>query len=1103
MSDANTLPKTYNPAEIEPEISKLWLRHRAFHATPDDRGPDERYVIMMPLPNVTGALHMGHAMDNVMQDLLIRWHRMTGDNTLWMPGTDHAGIGTQAVVEKRLKELEGITRHDLGREGLVARIWQWKDQYQARIIAQQQRMGCSCDWERRRFTMDKVCARAVRHAFFRMFRDRLIFRGKRLVNWDTYLRTTISDDEMYYETVAGFFWHLRYPVIDAKKGEPEFVSVATTRPETMLGDTAVAVHPDPEKALNEKIRAIREELSGAPNPELEEVLAALQVRKETILPGLIRLRDMALSGRQVMLPLAGRPIPLIADIWAQPDLGSGCVKITPAHDHNDYAVYNRHKDRIGIINILNPDGTLNEATGKYQGLDRFVARERVVADLKAQGLLEKIEEREIEIGHSDRSKTPVEPLLSDQWFVKMGDVPGGIRMGLGTKKEFQAPGLVQAAIDAVNQGRVTIHPARYTKTCLDWLAEKRDWPISRQLWWGHRIPVWSKLIKKADAGRDRFFTDLPVLLKKTPAVRASILMSIKVSGTEESVLIEDCSVINTDQFPGTETDELLFEICLLEDVEVLTAPLAAHGFVQDADVLDTWFSSALWPFSTLGWPDPETAAVEPGQAPLGKAGGGANCLDYYYPGSCLVTARDIITLWVARMVIAGLYNLGDIPFRDVFIHANILDGKGVRMSKSKGNGIDPVDIIDAYGTDAMRYVIADMQTGTQDIRLPVTAICPECGFHNDLGTTQHGSSIFCYVCGKNSDGSLKNGSCSKEFDVLGTLPGLKQAKLTSERFEIGRAFCTKLWNSARFAFMNLKKTTVTLDTKDSLSLEDRWILSCLSRIIRAVKKGLGEYNPSQALGAIRDFFWGSLCDWYLEAVKPRLGGSSANGEIASAVLAFCLDQIFRLLHPFVPFITEYLWQRLAEYAPERGLGNLAPAALSTTLIKARWPDALPVFEDENSEQIFAHIQGIIRSIREVRSERKIAPKQQLEATLKTASKGPAGSEEAGRLIMSLAGVATLHLDPAGRRPPGSVTKMIGETAVFVHGIIDDSKEKARLGEELQKLDAEIEHSRKKLDNDDFVKRAPAQVVEGQKKKLADRLAQRETLALNLNELENS
>ena len=1101
MTEDNTISKTYNPAEIEPEISKRWLEDGAFHAVPDGRKPDERYVIMMPLPNVTGALHMGHAIDNGMQDLLTRWHRMRGHNTLWMPGTDHAGIATQAVVEKRLKELEGLTRHDVGREGLVERIWKWKDQYQARIISQQQRMGCSCDWQRQRFTMDAVCARAVREFFFRMFADGLIVRGRRLVNWDTFLRTTISDDEIEYEKVDGFFWHLRYPVINPAKGEPDHVTVATTRPETMLGDTAVAVHPDPEKALEEKIKS----LAGVSGPEAEEALAALRERKKTLLPHLIQLRDMAQAGRQVKLPLLDRPIPLVADEWAKPEMGSGCVKITPAHDHNDYAVWTRHKDRIGIISILNPDGTLNEAAGAYEGLDRFKAREKVVEDLKNLGLLAKIEAHEIEVGHSDRSKTPVEPYLSHQWFVKMGDVPGGVVMGRGTKKEFKAPGLVQAAMDAVTDGRVAVHPARYAKTYLDWLAEKRDWPISRQLWWGHRIPIWSRELPRDHAITDPGLAALEKLIREKPELKKKIIMAVKVEGIEEAVFFTDCGAIDRKKIPGEDGQELRLEICLREDDEALVSLLAEHKFEQDPDVLDTWFSSALWPFSTLGWPDPETAPIDKGQASLAKDGDHENCLDYYYPGSCLVTARDIITLWVARMVLAGLYCLGDVPFHDVFIHATILDGKGMRMSKSKGNGIDPVDIIDGYGTDAMRFVLSDMQTGTQDIRLPVTAVCPSCGFHNDLGATAHGSTIFSYVCGKGADGKSKKEGCGKEFDVLGTMPDLPQAKLVSERFEEGRAFCTKLWNSARFAFINLKKDAAAPAFKD-LTMEDRWVLSRLSRTIRDVDAGLADYNPSRAVGAAREFFWSSLCDWYLEAVKPRLAGktpggdSITSGDAASRVLSYCLDRVFRLFHPFVPFITEFLWQKLRDYAPARDLGREAPVKDAAMLIGSAWPEPVAAFEDDEIEAAFAETQNVIRLVREARASRNLPPKQPLTVTIKPPSAHVDRFRKTESLLMVLAGVEKLVIDPQAVRPTGAVTALSGETAVFIHDLIDDAKEKTRLAAEIRKLDGDILGSRKKLDNKEFTSRAPAEVVEGQRRRLAELEAQKKTLEANLKAL---
>ena len=1093
MSDDNTLSKTYEPAAVEGQTYQLWLDSGSFYAHPDQR--EQTYVIMMPLPNVTGALHMGHAMDNVMQDLLIRWHRMLGDNTLWMPGTDHAGIATQAVVEKRLKELEGKTRHDIGREGLVQRIWQWKDQYQQRIVAQQQRMGCSCDWPRQRFTMDDVCARAVRHCFFKMFTDGLIFRGKRLVNWDPFLQTSISDDEVYHETVQGHFWHLRYPVIDARPGEPDHVEVATTRPETMLGDTAVAVHPDPAAVLAARVAELEQALASAADKEqaaLQDQLEAARLRQAEVLPGLIKLRDMALAGRQVRLPLLDRVMPLIVDEWAKPELGSGCVKITPAHDPNDYEVWTRHKEQIEMINILNPDGTLNAEAGPYAGQDRFVARDNVVADLDAAGLLGAVEDREVEIGHSDRSKTPVEPYLSDQWFIRMGDVEGGVVMGRGTAKEHRGEGLVQVAMDAVTSGKVSVHPERYAKTYLDWLAEKRDWPVSRQLWWGHRIPVWSR------QGR---WSEQPLAQLAPLTAAGGACVRLRRAEQQHSALVDHPASFAGD---GIAADEVVrLDVCLLADDDAQLAQLAELGFVQEDDVLDTWFSSALWPFSTLGWPDPASAPLEQGQAALGPHGAQPDMLQTFYPGSCLVTARDIITLWVARMVLAGYYCLGDIPFSDVFIHANILDGKGEKMSKTKGNGIDPVDIIDSYGADAMRYVLCEMQTGNQDIRLPVTAICPRCGHENDLAATRHGSTIFTYVCGAESKKKKRPGSCGEEFDVLGTIAELPQAKLTSKRFEVGRAFCTKLWNSARFALMNLGDA-VPEDPRQltDLALEDRWILDGLNQAIAAVDQGLAEYSPAVAITAAREFFWGSLCDWYLELIKPRLlDADDPSGPVARQVLAYCLDQVLRLLHPFVPFITEHLWQRLGAQVPGRGLGPLAPAEPSEVLITAAWPRQNEALADPALRRTFADLQEITRAVREVRSAQGISPRQPLTVTLKPPADGAAAIQQQTYIISRLAGVEQLHLDPDARRLPGMASRVFGEMQLLVHDVIDDAAERTRLTTELARVDKEIAVCQKKLQNPKFVDRAPAAVVAEQQQRLAGYKASRDALQANLAELE--
>lgn len=1069
------LPRQYDPAAIEQRMYARWLEAKAFAALPDAN--PQRYVIMMPLPNVTGALHMGHAMDNVMQDLLSRWHRMAGDNTLWMPGTDHAGIATQAVVEKRLFELEGKTRHDIGREGLVQRIWDWKDQFQKRIIQQQQSMGCSCDWDRQRFTMDAVCVQAVRWTFFHMFRDGLIFRGNRLVNWDCQLQTAVADDEIVYETVQGHFYYLRYPVIDPQPGEPSHVVVATTRPETMLGDTAVACHPDPQGVLQARLAEARQKLTQAPAREraaLEEELQRLEQRYTTHLPALQQFVKMARAGRQVLLPLLDRPMPLICDEWAKPELGSGCVKITPAHDPNDYQVWQRHQDEIEAINILNNDGTLNANAGPYAGLDRFVARQRVVADLQARDLLEAMEARSIDLGHSDRSKTPIEPYLSKQWFVRMGDVAGGVVCGRGTPNAFVAPGLAQAAMDAVQgewrspSGRkTTFHPdpIRYGNTYLNWLSEKRDWCISRQLWWGHRIPIWAGTYA-GDALRQMITALRPYLSQADLCVRLN-------SPDGSSVLLTETTAMEAlDASMFTNGIEILACLRDPQAEERLATPLAALGLIQDPDVLDTWFSSGLWPHSTLGWPDPQSARVEPGQAPLRGQNGTPDALSYYYPGSCLVTGRDIITLWVARMVLMGLYNLGDVPFTDVFIHANILDGKGERMSKSKGNGVDPVDIIERYGADSMRYVLCDMQTGMQDIRLPVQAISPYTGDLVDLATARHGKSIFTYLCP----------ATGKEFDVLGTMPDVPSAKLISDRFEVGRNFCNKLLNAVRFALMNLEGATFTPRRFADLTDEDRWILARLRQAITTVQTQLEAYNPSAALSAARDFFWSELCDWYLECIKPRLRDPQS-APMAQQVLAMAIDQILRLLHPFVPFITEALWEHLVTRVPTRGLETPLPNA--PLLIRAAWPTANAAWQDAAMETRMAFVQDIIRGIRDLRSKYTIPPQAKIDVRIRAAGEIAEVLQAATPLLTTMAGLNAVTIAADLQRSPDAATAVVGGIDIYVPGVIDISKEKARLTKQREQLQGRIEGSRRKLANDNFLSKASPEVVQKERERLSE------------------
>jgi valyl-tRNA synthetase len=1080
------IPKHYDFKTYEDEVYRRWQHDDAFISLPDQR--EERYVIMMPLPNVTGALHMGHAMDNVMQDLLTRWHRMQGDNTLWMPGTDHAGIATQAVVEKRMFELEGKTRHDIGREALVKKIWAWKDEYQERIIRQLQQMACSCDWKRARFTMDEVCARAVREAFFRLFRDGLIYRGNRLVNWDCQLQTAVSDDEIIYETIQGHFWHIRYPIINPKPGEPEYVVVATTRPETMLGDTAVACHPDPASALDQHIESLKRRAATAPKREaqlLQEELEQTKERRTELLPLLLLLKSMAEQGRSVLLPLMEREIPLILDEWAKPELGSGCVKITPGHDPNDYEVWQRHRHKMAIINILNPDGTLNANAGAYAGIDRLDARESVINDLKKQGLMHEIEDREIEIGHSDRSKTPIEPYLSKQWFIRMGNVEGGILCGAGTKKEFDARGLAQAAIDAVGRDyaspsgrKLTFHPdhTRYGGTYSAWLSEKRDWCISRQLWWGHRIPIWHSSFSPEDlAGL------IPAL-----AEIEEINLCIWIADA-------DGNLFRLNQISELKGEDKLDVLVCPRDQnaqEKHVSYLEAAGLAQDPDVLDTWFSSALWPFSTLGWPDPPSAKVDQGQRPLGPTEGSPDCLSYYYPGSCLVTARDIITLWVARMQVMGLYLLGDVPFTDCFIHANIQDGKGERMSKSKGNGIDPSDIIEKYGADSMRYILCDMQTGTQDIRLPVQAISPFTGELVDLTTAKHGQTIFTYICPKTG----------KEFDVLGTMPDLPVAKIISERFEVGRAFCTKLWNAVRFALMNLGDHSFVPLEADSLEAEDCWILSRLSRVITKVTQHLKAYNPSAAIGTAREFFWSEFCDWYLEFIKPRFM-LEESAPAARSVLAFALDQVLRLFHPFVPFITEVLWELLGSQCSIRGLEKPLPS--SQLLISAAWPKPLPEREDSRIESDLELIKDVIRAIREIRSRFHLSPNQKVVAKVKAKDKTADTLLRLQHLILHMGKLESLEVSSDIQRPAGSTMQVLGNLELYLTGVIDPAKERERLIHKQEKLQKEADKADSRLKNDDFLKRAPADVVETERQKLSKIKTQIDLIRLNLEDLENS
>ncbi|QDU61940.1 Valine--tRNA ligase [Planctomycetes bacterium Pan216] len=921
-------PLTQNdPKAIQDRWTKLWDEGKHFQSAPD---PSKKpYTIVIPPPNVTGALHLGHALNGTLQDVMIRFKRMQGFEALWIPGADHAGIATQAVVEKRLFEQEKLTRHDIGREELVRRIWAWKDEHEDRIMRQLKAMGVSCDWSRWSFTLDETRARAVRVTFFNMFRDQLIYRGKRLVNWDVQLHTAVADDEVYHDEVKGHLWHINYPV----EGSDRLLEVATTRPETMLGDTAVAVHPKDERYLD-------------------------------------------LIGMNVVLPLVGRKIPIIADgQLVNPEFGTGVVKVTPAHDPNDYACGLRNK--LEMINILEPDGRINENGGKFQGLKREQARKSVVEALEAEGLVVKVEDHVHQVGHSDRSKTAVEPYLSDQWFIQMDE-------------------LAEKAMAAVREQRVKIHPPRYADTYLSWLSEKRDWCISRQLWWGHQIPIWyapncSEVdLEKAFAGRD------------------------------DVVWQED-----------KENDRWL--LCSLEDLAENAVP--GTTLQRDPDVLDTWFSSALWPHSTMGWPDHTPD------------------LEYYYPTSLLSTAREIITLWVARMVIMSDYNMGTIPFSDVYIHPVIQDGNGMPMKKSLGNGVDPFDIIEKYGADAMRYTLVSMATETQDVRLPV----------------------------------------KKE-----KVDGGRQIN-TSEKFEIGRNFGTKIFNAAKFSILNLEGFIAGPVDEDELMIEDRWILDRLSRTTRSVTEALDGYRFNDVGRTLYDFVWSEFCDWYIEIVKPRFRDEKSK-VTAQRVLAAVLDAIVRLLHPVMPFVSEEIWQALGEVAPSRGVPT--PSTANAVVTTAPWPKPLPSWENDTIAAQMSLLQDVIRCVRNIRGEFTVDPKSSVDVVVDGDAESSAFLLTNQETIKLLAKVGNFSSESNASRPAMAAAHVLPTCKVYVP-LADHIDLDAELGKQEKKktdLEKRLKGVDAKLSNEGFVSRAPAEVVDQQRRLRDDLVRQVEAVTAIINEL---
>ncbi len=1020
------LAKAYDPQDAQQKWLAFWNERGYFHAEPD---PNKKpFAIVIPPPNVTGALHMGHALNNTLQDVLVRFRRMQGYSALWMPGTDHAGIATQAVVERLIFQQEKKTRRDLGREELVKRIWEWKDKYEARILGQLRQMGASCDWQRTRFTLDETCAKAVRQTFFNMFKDGYIFRGKRLVNWDAQLQTSVADDETYTEDVQGSFWTFKYPVIDDDDGKPrdgrpgalpqEYIRFSTTRPETMLGDTAVCVHPSDERYKH-------------------------------------------LIGKKVRVPLIGRDIPIIADgQLADPELGTGCVKVTPAHDPNDYACYQRHPE-IGIINILNPDGTINAEGGNYQGFDRAKARQAVVADMEEMGLFEGKEDRTIPMKFSDRSKTPIEPYLSDQWFVRMRDWEDGRK------------GLAQIAMDAVTDGRVTIFPERYARSYLDWLGEKRDWCISRQLWWGHRIPVWRKKVLWNDAtAKDPLlqFADIPIG-DTGPATWAGQ----RIKGEHKSYAADLTRRFTDDD--GKDYLELLISVA--PDHQDFEKKLEAGGLEQDPDVLDTWFSSALWPHSTLGWPEktPE--------------------LSYWYPTSVLCTSRDIITLWVARMVLMGLYNCGQVPFHHVYIHPKVLDGFGETMSKSKGNGIDPLDIIDRYGADALRFGMVHLATENQDSKMPVANVCPHCDTLVPV-KQEHMSMRTRKVACPNCKQPFRPGGPWPSDD-----PELKTAKQASERFEMGRNFANKIWNAARFLLMNLDGyTPAPLDpvgrvsrpvsAKDGsgepsykpMPIEDRWILSRLATTVSAATRELDAYHFSEFARLLYDFIWTEFCDWYVEMAKGRL--KHDDRSLVQNVLVVVLDHICRLVQPVMPFLAESIWAALNEAAPVRGF---VPSQAAESVVIAPWPSGTDSWLDAGTETRIGRMQELIRAIREVRNRYNVEPKTPLIVAVRCKNDVESDFRELAAFIGQLGGVGTLTCGPDAGKPAQSVGHVTPDFEMYVslEGLINVTAEVARLEKQIAEKKKSLASTEGKLANAGFVSKAKPEVIE-QQRTLVEELA---------------
>ena len=856
----NELPKTYDPSEFEDRLYKKWEDSGYFRPSGDKNAPS--FSMVIPPPNVTGQLHMGHALDDTLQDIIIRAKRMEGYNTLWVPGTDHAGIATQIKVEEVLRKEKGLSRHDIGREEFLKLVWDWKAKYGNRIISQLKKLGASCDWEHEAFTMDENLSAAVRKTFVSLYEKGLIYRGLRITNWCPHCNTALSDAEVEYKELDGGFWYVKYPVV----GSDEYVIIATTRPETMLGDTAVAVNPEDE-------------------------------------------RYTRLIGKQLVLPLVGRTIPVIADEYVERDFGTGCVKITPCHDPNDFEVGLRH-DLEQII-ILDGDGKINENGGKYQGLDRFEARKQIVADLEAAGLLLKVEKLKHNVAHCYRCGSVIEPLASKQWFVKMKPLAG-------------------PAIKVVKEGKIRFIPERFSKIYLNWMENIHDWCVSRQLWWGHRIPA--------------FYCG-------------------------------DCGKVTV-----SETDVTACPDC------------GSPNITQESDVLDTWFSSALWPFSTLGWPND------------------TEDLKTFYPTNVLVTGYDIITFWVSKMIFMGIENTGSIPFPDVFIHGLVRDAQGRKMSKSLGNGIDPLEIIGKYGADALRFALA-----------------------------------------------------------TGNSPG-NDMRFSDEKIGAARNFANKIWNASRFVRMNLDIEEIALPSADRLRTEDKWILSLFNRLAGEVRENIDSYELGIALSKLYDFIWDIFCDWYIELLKPRLSAKETeDNPVAQNVIAWVLSNTMKLLHPFLPFITEEIWLAL----PHTG----------DSIMISSYPQTDPALDFPEDEASMDRIIELIKAVRNRRAEMNIPPSKKTTLYIVSAY-GDTFNSGVSHFFTRLASASEV-IYTGEFTGDNAVSIVTGSATAYIPlaEMIDTEKELARLTKELENTEKEIDRLTKKLSNGGFTSKAPAAVVEGEKAKL--------------------